>query len=88
MLVFRTPAKRTNFHALTQFWRSHYFSRTGGREAYSHRAVVFRHPNDNLPRLREWFGAFYHKPEMADQVAVWGSAQHITDEIIRGKKPA
>jgi alkanesulfonate monooxygenase SsuD/methylene tetrahydromethanopterin reductase-like flavin-dependent oxidoreductase (luciferase family) len=41
---------------------------------------------DNLPRLREWFGAFYHKPEMADQVAVWGSPQHITDEIIRLKE--
>ena len=23
---------------------------------------------DNLPRLRDWFGAFYGKPEMADQV--------------------
>ncbi|MBV8052181.1 MAG: TIGR03619 family F420-dependent LLM class oxidoreductase [Acidobacteriaceae bacterium] len=40
---------------------------------------------DNLPRLREWFGAFYHKPEMADQVAVWGSPQHIADEIRRLK---
>ena len=38
---------------------------------------------DNLPRLREWFGAFYHKPEMADQVAVWGSPQHIAGEIRR-----
>ena len=38
---------------------------------------------DNLPRLREWFGSFYHKPEMADQVAVWGSPQHIADEIRR-----
>lgn len=40
---------------------------------------------DNLPRLREWFGAFYHKPEMADEVAVWGSPQHIADEIWRLK---
>jgi probable F420-dependent oxidoreductase len=40
---------------------------------------------DNLPRLREWFGSFYHKPEMADQVAVWGSAQHIADQIARLK---
>ncbi|HZU43918.1 MAG TPA: TIGR03619 family F420-dependent LLM class oxidoreductase [Terriglobales bacterium] len=40
---------------------------------------------DNLPRLREWFGAFYRKPEMADQVAVWGSPQHIADEIRRMK---
>jgi probable F420-dependent oxidoreductase len=36
---------------------------------------------DTLPRLREWFGAFYHKPEMADHVAVWGSAQQIADEL-------
>ena len=38
---------------------------------------------DNLSRLREWFGAFYHKPEMADQVALWGSPQQIADQIIR-----
>jgi probable F420-dependent oxidoreductase len=38
---------------------------------------------DALPRLREWFGAFYHKPELADQVAVWGSAQMIRDAIKR-----
>jgi len=35
----------------------------------------------SLPRLREWFGAFYHKPEMADEVAVWGSPQQIADQI-------
>ena len=40
---------------------------------------------DNLPRLREWFGAFYRKPEMADQVAVWGSPQQIADQIVRLK---
>jgi probable F420-dependent oxidoreductase len=38
---------------------------------------------DNLSRLREWFGAFYHKPEMADQVAVWGSPQQIANQIVR-----
>ena len=38
---------------------------------------------DNLSRLREWFGAFYHKPEMADQVALWGSPEQIADQIIR-----
>jgi hypothetical protein len=43
---------------------------------------------DNLPRLREWFRAFYHKPEMADQMAVWGSPQQIADQIVRLKKPA
>ncbi len=40
---------------------------------------------DNLPRLREWFGAFYGKPEMADQVAVWGSPQRIADQMLRLK---
>lgn len=40
---------------------------------------------DSLPRLREWFGAFYHNPEMADQVAVWGSGQQIADQIARLK---
>ena len=40
---------------------------------------------ENLARLREWFGAFYHKPEMADEVAVWGSPQQIADEIRRLK---
>jgi probable F420-dependent oxidoreductase len=38
---------------------------------------------DNLPRLRQWFGAFYGKPEMADQVAVWGSPRQIADQIVR-----
>jgi hypothetical protein len=38
---------------------------------------------DNLPRLREWFEAFYGKPEMADQVAVWRSLQQIADQIAR-----
>ena len=38
---------------------------------------------DNLSRLREWFGAFYHKPEMAEHVAVWGSPQQIADQIVR-----
>jgi probable F420-dependent oxidoreductase len=38
---------------------------------------------DDLSRLRKWFGAFYHKPEMADQVAVSGSPQQIADQIVR-----
>jgi probable F420-dependent oxidoreductase len=41
---------------------------------------------DNLPRLREWFGAFYGKPEMADKVAVWGTPQHIAEQITRLKQ--
>jgi probable F420-dependent oxidoreductase len=36
---------------------------------------------DALPRLREWFGEFYGKAEMAEQVAVWGPRQRIADEI-------
>jgi alkanesulfonate monooxygenase SsuD/methylene tetrahydromethanopterin reductase-like flavin-dependent oxidoreductase (luciferase family) len=40
---------------------------------------------DALPRLREWFAAFYGKAEMAEQVAVWGSAQRIADEMARIK---
>jgi hypothetical protein len=38
---------------------------------------------DNLQRLREWFGAFYGKREMADQVAVCGSPQLIADQLVR-----
>jgi probable F420-dependent oxidoreductase len=38
---------------------------------------------DKLPQLREWFADFYHKPEMAEEVAVWGSAQNIRDAIKR-----
>lgn len=41
---------------------------------------------ENLPRLQEWFGAFYHKPELAEQVAVWGSPQRIAHEIKRLKE--
>jgi probable F420-dependent oxidoreductase len=40
---------------------------------------------DDLPRLREWFAAFYHKPELADQVAVWGPPERIAAEIRRLK---
>jgi probable F420-dependent oxidoreductase len=40
---------------------------------------------DNLPRLKEWFEAFYHKPEMAEQVAVWGSPERVASEIRRLK---
>ena len=40
---------------------------------------------DALPRLREWFEGFYGKAEMVEQVAVWGSAQPIADEIVRIK---
>jgi len=42
--------------------------------------------DNNLPRLRHWFEAFYGKPEMADQVAVWGSPQQIANEIRRLKE--
>ena len=32
-------------------------------------------------RLTEWFGAFYGRPEMAEQVSVWGSAQQCLDGL-------
>jgi len=38
---------------------------------------------EELGQLRNWFGAFYGKPEMADQVAVWGSPERIAGEIRR-----
>lgn len=38
---------------------------------------------DARARLRQWFGEFYGKAEMADEVAVWGSAERIADEIRR-----
>jgi probable F420-dependent oxidoreductase len=41
---------------------------------------------DELMQLRKWFGAFYGKPEMADQVAVWGPPERIRGEIIRLKE--
>ena len=41
---------------------------------------------ENLPRLREWFGAFYGKPEMADKVAVWGTPPRIAEQITRLKQ--
>ncbi len=38
-------------------------------------------------RLAEWFGAFYGKPSLAEEVSVWGSAQQCLDglaEVIAG----
>ena len=32
-------------------------------------------------RLAEWFGAFYGRPEMAEQVAVWGDTQACVDGL-------
>jgi alkanesulfonate monooxygenase SsuD/methylene tetrahydromethanopterin reductase-like flavin-dependent oxidoreductase (luciferase family) len=32
-------------------------------------------------RLGEWFGAFYGRPEMAEQVSVWGDAQACVDAL-------
>lgn len=39
--------------------------------------------DDNLPGMREWFGAFYRRPELADEVAVWGSPQRVIEAIAR-----
>ena len=41
---------------------------------------------DELPRLREWFNAFYGKPDMAEQVAVWGSSDRIAEQMTRLKQ--
>ena len=41
---------------------------------------------DELPRLREWFKAFYGKPDMAEQVAVWGSSDRIAEQMTRLKQ--
>lgn len=38
---------------------------------------------DNLDRLHQWFQAFYGRAELADQVAVWGSPEHIREQILR-----
>jgi probable F420-dependent oxidoreductase len=37
-------------------------------------------------RLREWFGLFYRNPDLADRVAVWGSAEACVEglaEVVR-----
>jgi alkanesulfonate monooxygenase SsuD/methylene tetrahydromethanopterin reductase-like flavin-dependent oxidoreductase (luciferase family) len=38
-------------------------------------------------RLAEWFAAFYGRPQMADQVSVFGGPQEVVDglaEVVRG----
>jgi alkanesulfonate monooxygenase SsuD/methylene tetrahydromethanopterin reductase-like flavin-dependent oxidoreductase (luciferase family) len=40
-----------------------------------------------LSRLREWFQVFYGRAELAERVAVWGSAEAVVEalaEVIRG----
>jgi probable F420-dependent oxidoreductase len=32
-------------------------------------------------RLTEWFGAFYHRPQLAEEVSVWGSAEECADGL-------
>ena len=39
--------------------------------------------DDDLPAIRAWFGAFYGAPDLADKVAVWGSAQAVADAVRR-----
>ena len=36
-----------------------------------------------LRRLQDWFEARYGRPEMAEEVAVWGSADHCLDALAR-----
>jgi probable F420-dependent oxidoreductase len=33
-------------------------------------------------RLREWFGLFYRNPDLADRVAVWGSAEACIEGLV------
>jgi probable F420-dependent oxidoreductase len=32
-------------------------------------------------RLREWFGGYYGRPDQADRVAVWGSAEEVVEGL-------
>jgi probable F420-dependent oxidoreductase len=32
-------------------------------------------------RLTEWFGAFYHRPQLAEEVSVWGSAEQCAEGL-------
>ena len=32
-------------------------------------------------RLTEWFGAFYHRPQLAEEVSVWGSADECAEGL-------
>ena len=32
-------------------------------------------------RLTEWFGGFYHRPQLADEVSVWGSAEQCAEGL-------
>ncbi len=34
-----------------------------------------------LKRLGEWFGAFYGKPQLAEEVSVWGPAEECVDRL-------
>jgi len=49
----------------------------------SKRVYLAVDPNHNQAeqRLREWFGARYGRPEMAAQVAIWGSRDEVLDKL-------
>jgi hypothetical protein len=34
-------------------------------------------------RLTEWFGAFYGRAKMAEEVSVWGSAAECADGLVK-----
>lgn len=40
---------------------------------------------DDLARVRQWFATVYGKPDMADQVVVYGSPQQIAGQLVRLK---
>jgi alkanesulfonate monooxygenase SsuD/methylene tetrahydromethanopterin reductase-like flavin-dependent oxidoreductase (luciferase family) len=58
-------------------------AKLGGRTDFPIGKRLYLSLDDNLPRMREWFGAFYRNPELADQVAVWGSAEKIREAVAR-----
>lgn len=38
-------------------------------------------PERAARRLREWFGLYYGRADLADRVAVWGSAQECAEKL-------
>ncbi|MBI3626219.1 MAG: LLM class flavin-dependent oxidoreductase [Candidatus Rokubacteria bacterium] len=49
-----------------------------GKRVY---VAVGKDRSQTAKRLAEWFGAFYGKPELAEQVAVWGTPQECLDRL-------
>lgn len=54
-----------------------------GRSGFTLAKRLYVSCSDDLPAVREWFGAFYRSAELADRVAVWGSPQAVVDALER-----